>query len=561
MSEKSVNFLELIKNKQYSKILLIQSKMPEEKITSGLLNLSGICRMMLSRSDESLKLAIDDFRNSFLKETNKIKSIDPFKNLVTASVIYFDNQFTKNEVQLGKKFFEEIISTFNENKDLFEKNLGLMRAIFGVFKRTSDVGNIILCLKKIIKLKSDADVIASYNYYNNYLNDWSQSDYFENAKILDDKLTIYPSKELVALKQSKNKKIRLAFISSDIRSKHSISYFLKSAIANCSNDKFQIYMYHNHTMEDDTTKEFENYFFKSTRISKLNDQEAINTIRKDEIDIIIDLNGFSSNHRLVLFKNRLAPIQISWCGYLNTMGIKEMDYIIVDKNLISPHEENLYSEKIIYLPNIWNCHSGYDFERLENEMPFKKNNFITFGSFNNFLKINDSVIEVWASILKKVKNSKLVLKTSNSISLETYKKKFEEYDVASSVNFLNYSKGFNEHLNKYKQIDIALDTFPWTGVTTTFEAIWMNVPVIVMNGFNFSSRCGASINKNLKLPSLIAENKQDYVDKAVSLAVDQQKLQNIRSDLFNNALNTPLFDQKKFSDDFFQSLEKIYKSR
>ena len=105
-------------------------------------------------------------------------------------------------------------------------------------------------------------------------------------------------------------------------------------------NSFKIFLYHNHNVEDDTTKEFENYASKTQRISKLKDQEVINMVRKDGIDIIIDLNGFSSNHRLALFKNRLAPIQILWCGYTNTSGLAEMDYLIVDKNLIKPSEEN-----------------------------------------------------------------------------------------------------------------------------------------------------------------------------------------------------------------------------
>ena len=235
-----------------------------------------------------------------------------------------------------------------------------------------------------------------------------------------------------------------------------------------------------------------------------------------------------------------------------------MDYLIVDKNLINPNEESLYSEKIIYLKSIWNCHSGYNFKRLENEMPFKKNKFITFGSFNNFLKINDEVVEVWSSILKKVKNSKLILKTSISISQEIYLKKFEKYEVLDSIIFSKYNNNFNEHLNRYKEIDIALDTFPWNGVTTSFEAIWMNVPVIVMNGYNFNSRCGSSINKNLNLKSLIADNKNDYIEKAVTLAQNHDKLHELRKNLFENALKTPLYDQKKFSDEFFSSLEKIY---
>ena len=329
-------------------------------------------------------------------------------------------------------------------------------------------------------------------------------------------------------------------------------------MSNYNNNSFKIFLYHNHNVEDDTTKEFENYASKTQRISKLKDQEVINMVRKDGIDIIIDLNGFSSNHRLALFKNRLAPIQILWCGYTNTLGLKEMDYLIVDKNLIKPTEENLYNEKVIYLPSIWNCHSGYKHDRKENDTPLKKNQFITFGSFNNFKKINDEVIEVWSQILKKVKNSRLMLKTSVATSQELYEEKFKKLGVLSSITFLKYNKNFDDHLNEYKKIDIALDTFPWNGVTTSFEAIWMNVPVIVMDGYNFNSRCGSSINKNLNLTSLIGKNKEDYVNKAVSLAQNRQMLLNIRKDLFKNALKSPLFDQSKFSKDFFSSLEKIY---
>ena len=559
MSKENVNFLQLFKEKKYSKILtIIENELNEDQITSGLLNLSGVCRMMLNNSNESIKLAMIDFKNSYLKEIDKNKSVEPFKNFVNASVIYFDNEFTKNENALGENFFEEIIEIFNENKKFFEDNFSVMKAMLKVFKRTSNIKNVIECLKKIIKLDPDPDAIASYVYFNNYLYNWSQSDYLENTKDLNSKLPIYPPKELVTLKNQKNKKINLGFISSDLKSKHSVTYFFRSIIKNYNKDKFNIFLYHNHNIQDDTTEEFKKYTYKTSHISHLKDVDVINTIRNDEIDIIIDLNGFASNHRLALFKNRLAKTQILWCGYTNTTGIKEMDYLIVDKNLINPNEESLYSEKIIYLKNIWNCHSGYNFKRLENEMPFKKNKFITFGSFNNFLKINDEVVEVWSSILKKVKNSKLILKTSISISQEIYLKKFEKYEVLDSIIFSKYNNDFNEHLNRYKEIDIALDTFPWNGVTTSFEAIWMNVPVIVMNGYNFNSRCGSSINKNLNLKSLIADNKNDYIEKTVTLAQNHDKLHELRKNLFENALKTPLYDQKKFSDEFFSSLEKIY---
>lgn len=559
MSKQTVNFLELFKEKKYSTIIsIIEDKLNENQRTPGLLNLKGVCRMMLSKSNDTIKLAIDDFRNSYHKETNKKKSIEQIKNLINASVIFFDNEFTKNENALNGNFFQEINSIYDENKELFENNLDLMKTILKVFRRTSNVKNIIKYLEKIIQLDPDPDAMASYNYFNNYLYDWSQSDFLDNAKKLNGKLSLYNSDELINLKTKKDNKINLGFVSSDIRSKHSVTYFLRSVMSNYNNNSFKIFLYHNHNVEDDTTKEFENYASKTQRISKLKDQEVINMVRKDGIDIIVDLNGFSSNHRLALFKNRLAPIQILWCGYTNTLGLKEMDYLIVDKNLIKPTEENLYNEKVIYLPSIWNCHSGYKHDRKENDTPLKKNQFITFGSFNNFKKINDEVIEVWSQILKKVKNSRLMLKTSVATSQELYEEKFKKLGVLSSITFLKYNKNFDDHLNEYKKIDIALDTFPWNGVTTSFEAIWMNVPVIVMDGYNFNSRCGSSINKNLNLTSLIGENKEDYVNKAVSLAQNRQMLLNIRKDLFKNALKSPLFDQSKFSKDFFSSLEKIY---
>ena len=293
-------------------------------------------------------------------------------------------------------------------------------------------------------------------------------------------------------------------------------------------------------------------------IRNMSDVEVINLIRNDKIDILIDLMGLISNHRLSLYKNRLAPTQITWCGFQNTTGIKEMDYIIADKNLIFEDEEKLYSEKILYMEDIWNCHCGFDIPRLQTSAPIAKNKFITFGSFNNYNKINDRVIKVWSKILKKVKNSKLILKSSNATFRSAMAEKFRKNDVINSIEFLSYKENFEDHLNQYKKIDIALDTFPYNGVTTSFEAIWMGVPVLTMKGFNYNSRSGESINKNLNLQELIAENENDYINIAVSLEKNVENLKKLRDLVFDNALSSPLFDQKKFSNQFFKSLEKIY---
>jgi len=172
--------------------------------------------------------------------------------------------------------------------------------------------------------------------------------------------------------------------------------------------------------------------------------------------------------------------------------------------------------------------------------------------------MNDSVIETWSRILQEVKNSKLILKSSWPRVTELLSQKFHDQGVLNSVEFMNTLTNFEDHMNLYKKVDIALDTFPYNGVTTSFEAIWMGVPVITMKGYNFNSRCGESINKNLNLKNLIADNEMDYVAKAKELSQNIDKLLSIRKTIYDTADSSPLFDTKSFSNDFFKSLKTVY---
>jgi predicted O-linked N-acetylglucosamine transferase (SPINDLY family) len=186
---------------------------------------------------------------------------------------------------------------------------------------------------------------------------------------------------------------------------------------------------------------------------------------------------------------------------------------------------------------------------------------MTFGSFNNFLKISDNVVKVWSKILQSINNSKLILKSYGSYNTQTVLDKFKRYGVENSIiiyDRTNYSN-IENHLNLYENIDIALDTFPYNGVTTTFEALWKGVPVLVLKGYNFNSRCGESIIKNANLEFLLSSNEDEYIEKAVYLSKNIEKLENERKKIYNKILNTPLFDSKKFSSNLKDELLKIYK--
>ena len=543
---KAVRVKELFSKKNYEQVIVfIESNFSNIEQTSEILNILGVSKLQKKNSSNfDLLSAIENFRECYLKEKNTNQGIEGLLNFIASS-----NK--ANQYEDSIKYFKETELTLGYIPKLF-------LAIVNVYKILNDIESVIYYLKKIMKKEGMRnEVLQRYIYFNGYLNKWSQKDFFENTIKLEE---ILPQYNCNKINIQKTRKIKLAFLSADIKNEHSIAAFLKTIIKNVNKDKFELILFSNSNKnkEDETPPDLKIYFDKWINIQNLNDIEAINIIRKNNINIMIDLMGLSSLNRLSLFKNRLAPIQVLWLGYNNTSGLSQMDYLIADPNLIKKNEVKFYSEKILFLPNIWNCHSGFSILRKENPAPLINNNHITFGSFNNTNKISDEVVNVWSNILKSTNNSRLIIKSSHVYSDEILKEKFEKNKVLNQITFLSKKNSFEEHINEYQKIDLALDTFPYNGVTTSFEAIWMCVPVLTLKGFNPNSRAGESINKNLNMNYLIANNKDEYVLKAVELSKNFEKVIEIRKNLFDKALESNLFNVKKFSKEFYENLEKIY---
>ena len=247
-----------------------------------------------------------------------------------------------------------------------------------------------------------------------------------------------------------------------------------------------------------------------------------------------------------------------WLGFNNSTGLKEVDFILADKNTVKD-EEKYYGSKVYKLPKIWNSHCGFAHKRYFNELPIKKNGYFTFGSLNNFMKLNDKVLDVWVKILKKIKNSKIILKSSLYVCEDVIKKRFQKEGLLDCLEILKKTKrnDFFSHINIYDKIDLCLDTFPYNGVTTTIEALWKNVPVITKAGYNFNSRCGESIIKNADIGNFIAINDKDYIEKAVYYASNINELNQVRKKLFDQIQKSPLFDTKQFTNDFCIALDQM----
>jgi predicted O-linked N-acetylglucosamine transferase (SPINDLY family) len=563
--EKVINLKILFEKKKYSELIfIIENKIPNNQKNSGILNILGACRLLKEKANKkNLSLALNDFREAYLKEDKTNHSKEAFVNFINISIKLFEYENSSENHNKSLKNFKEATQFFKKNKDYFSKDKSIILAITRVYKRLVNLKEVNICLELLLKYNNFTPfIINNYIYNNCFFKNWRQADFLKYGKLLEEHLPEYSKEKIIPLNKNKNKKIKLAFLSSDLFKSHPVTYFLKTILSNYNSQEFEIFLYHNIKKKDadNTTEILNKLVFKNCEIFDLSDIEVINLIRSDKIDIIIDLMGVTSKNRLSLIKNRVAPIQILWCGYCNTTGIKNMDYIIADHNVIFNKELNDYSEKIIYLPKIWNAHPGLNIERNFTDAPFLNNKFITFGSFNSFRKINETVINTWSKILKKIPNSKLLLKSSSVLSNNLILEKFKRNDVLKSVVFNPFISDFNSHMDLYSKIDIALDTFPYNGVTTSFEATWMGVPLLTIKGYNFNSRCGESINKNLDMYDLISENEKDYIDKAFKIATDNEKLVKIRKELFSKALTSPLFDSLNFSNEFFKSLKKLKSS-
>ena len=401
----------------------------------------------------------------------------------------------------------------------------------------------------------------TYLYSKNYLSDTTQEKYFQECIKMQDIFDKYSLFSTFKNNNKKNKKLKVGFISGDFK-QHSVGIFFKSFVSRINKKDFDIVGFSNLEINshDNVTNIIKNNFDEWYDIIHLTDEKLINFIRSISIDILIDLSGYSFGNRINIFAARCSPIQITWLGYNNSTGLKNIDYIIADPNLIKKNERDLYSEKILYLPRIWNAMEKFEYLPNLNELPYLKDNIFNFGSFNNFKKISNDTLKVWSKILNN-SNSRLFLKNSlgyNEEIIDNFKSKFEKLGVdLSQIIFLKNVKTYEKHLQDYNKIDLSLDTFPYTGVTTSFESIIMGVPVLTLKGFNFNSRCGESINKNLDLIDFIAKDFDDYAGKAISFSDNKTYLSNLRKSLRQKSIESALFDIEDFTSQFMNILKNL----
>ncbi len=346
------------------------------------------------------------------------------------------------------------------------------------------------------------------------------------------------------------RRLRIGYVSPDFRT-HSVSYFVEPLLASHDRGGVEVFCYAEVPRPDEITARLQTLADAWRSTVGLSDAAVAERIREDRIDILVDLAGHTASNRLLVFAERPAPVQVTWLGYGATTGMTAMDYRLTDA-VVDPAEEagRFFSETLIRLPHAFFCYAPPAEAPEVASPPTLSNGHVTFGTFNNPTKVAPGAIEVWAQVLRETPGSRLLMK-SNQLRDEALRRNFLDAFLShgidgESIEFMPKIPAVSEHLRAYGRVDIALDPFPYNGATTSLEAAWMGVPMIALRGDRFISRMGASILTRLGLTDLVAETPEDYVERAVALAKDLDRLANLRNDLRPRMQASPLCNAETF---------------
>lgn len=464
-------------------------------------------------------------------------------------------------------YYEKIIDIFHKILNLNIDNLDLayqtnLYAKLGeIYWELDDLDQCIKYHKKSAEIETDE--YRKKFYYSAYLFELNHSLAFTRKDVflahtkyneLFQHITPYEHKNL-----ERKAKLRIGYLSPDF-CMHPVTYFTMQLLLQYNKEEFEVYCYSNTLKPDEVTEVLKPLVTKWRDIVDKQYEENARLIYEDKIDILVDFAGHTSNNNLTVLAYKPAPIQISGIGYVNTTGLNTVDYFITD-HYCDPEGLNdpYFSEKLLRLPYTHFCYKHIGVEYPCREAPFQKNGHITFGSFNKFKKVTAETLALWAKILERVPNSKIIIKVKACTN--RYGEKFARERLLKAgikENQFELRGLSSNYMDEYNEIDIALDTYPCAGGTTTFEALYMGVPVITLVGESHVSRFGYSILKNLEFEEGIAYHGDEYVEKAVILANDKNKIRELHKTLRERLLNSPLMNGKQYVADMENAYKKIW---
>ena len=408
--------------------------------------------------------------------------------------------------------------------------------------------------------EQEAMFIEPMVHWSNHLVSTSQQSNYQLARLWARKVTrdhdLHSPK--LANTPQKHRKIKLGLISIGFYA-HAASFFIKPLLRNLNRERFEVSAYHESDRNDAVTKQIRNLCTTWHESSKLSIDELQKRIVEDQIDILIDLSGHNPGSRLAIFAKRIAPIQLSWLGYPSTSGLSTMDYRITDR-ITDPVglDDEYYSESLLRLNNGFFCYEPLP--TAPEVKPNTRRDGIRFGSFNNLAKVSPTTLDCWASALRKTPNSTLLMKRhqlKHKQVREFFWSELEKRGINRSRVFLEpATQRIEDHLARYNDVDLALDTSPYNGSATILEALWMGVPVISLKTQRHAGRISATILHRLGLSYLSVDSIDEFGTVAALQSSDFDKLDKLKASLRETMKRSTLLNGKQFGHDFGAALSR-----
>jgi len=416
-------------------------------------------------------------------------------------------------------------------------------------------------LESAVNLEADQAAYSNLLFIMNYSSNISQETIVAGSRQWEElgslPIAIPPKHDLLS-----KKRIRVGYLSAEFK-KHVVAFFFEPLLVNHNRETFEIHCFSNVSKEDEVTEKFKHHAECWHDISFLSDVQAANLIRQSGIDILIETSGHTADNRLGVLARRAAPIQITWLGYPNTTGLSAMDYRITDQ-VTDPDGtgEQQNTEQLIRLTDGFLCFTPPLIQIPQKRIKHQDDSGIRFGCYNYLSKMTQEVIDLWSELLNRLPDSKLVLKCHSfcdPVIADLFVKRFTTKGIKPSrIACLGALESYSDHLASYNEIDIALDPFPYNGTTTTFEALYMGVPLVTLRGNRHAARVGTSILSCLGMRELIAEDENEYLDIAVQLAADRGHLTEYHSSLRQRLLSSPLCDSIGFTKKMEQLFSTVW---
>lgn len=361
----------------------------------------------------------------------------------------------------------------------------------------------------------------------------------------------------------RERRLRIGYLSADFRT-HPVAFFFGPILDGHDRQQVECYCYADVWWPDAVTEKLQALADCWRDIHRLSDEQVAAMVRQDGIDILVDLGGHTSQNRLQVFARKPAPVQATYLGYPDTTGLDAMDYRLTDAWADPPGStEQWHSEQLVRLPRGFLCYRPFADAPPAPELPAATAGIFTFGCFNARPKVTPEVIATWSAILKETPESRLLLKAKALSDESTRRQLLEAFSACGIAPERVQTRGvfpdLLQHLKAYQEIDLALDTFPYNGTTTTCEALWMGVPVVTLAGRTHASRVGLSLLSRLGLEACITDTVQSYIDLAVRLARHPQPLRDVRAGLRQRMARSSLTDALGFVRDLEQAYREMWR--